>query len=176
MCKGKLKDVGSRPMARRQEKRLRLEPGEFWCPSCETTVYAGYDLCAPDGTVIEADQVEEFKEVTDLCCLQCSGIVHGWVEGGDKSKALAMRWLEECKRKNLIGPSPGGAAGQLQVSRARIYSMVEEGILERTDCDVEGYQMTFISQRSINARKKQIEAMRAAGNKPEAGGKPWHKR
>ena len=86
-----------------------------------------------------------------------------------------MRWMAEVHEKNLIGPSPGGAAAELKVSRARIYSLVEQGVLERTDCPVEGYSSTFISQRSINARKREVERMRADGVDPEAGGKPWHR-
>jgi len=127
-----------------------------------------------DGVPLEPGRAEELYE-DELLCAGCGEAVQSWVPVNDKNKALFMRWMHECHRKNLIGPSPGGAANQLRVSRARIYSLVAEGVLERTDCEVEGYQATFISQRSINARKQQLEAMRAAGKDPEAGGRPWHK-
>ena len=151
---------------------VRLKSGEFWCRACENVRMFGDGVADSAGEPVSSDAE---ARGADLVCEECGGPLADSVPASDKQKVEYMRWLRECHRKNVVGPSPGGAAGQLKVSRARVYSLVEQGVLERTDCPVEGYPTVFISQRSINARKRQIEEMRNAGKDPEAGGKPWHR-
>lgn len=156
-------------MRRRSEKRFQLDEGEFWCNDCQDFRAVGVDVCDPDGNVLE-EAVEG-----DAWCLACGCELSDRAPESCRRQIEFYRWLAECKKQNLMGPSPGGAAGQLDVSRARIYAMVEQGILERVDCPVEGYEATFISQRSINKRKAEMQALEDQGIDPGRGGRPLHR-
>lgn len=152
-------------------RRRRLDAGEYWCPECEDIRKPGDGLCDLSG-----EQVQPGEEGVrpDLVCELCSHVVVDWVPESDVARLEHVRWFNRCVDEGRIGPSPGGAASQLGVSRARVYALVEQQILERSDSPDKDYPCTFISQRSINTRKRHVAEMRKSGNDPEAGGKPWH--
>jgi len=157
-------------MARRSERRFELGEGEFWCDECQDLRRLGQDVSDADG-----DVVQELDSDDAARCLSCGAELTRRAPESCQQQVEFYRWLDDCKRQNRMGPSPGGAAGQLGVSRARIYAMVQQGILERVDCPVEGYEATFISQRSINRRKAELRDLEAKGIDPGRGGQPLHR-
>jgi hypothetical protein len=79
---------------------------------------------------------------------------------------LVFETYEEWKRSKLpydqiCGPSPGGAAEQLQVSRAVIYTWLSMGFLERICVGSGMSRSVFISTRSLYQVENVIEQIRA---------------
>jgi len=79
---------------------------------------------------------------------------------------LLFETYEDWKQSKLpfdqiCGPSPGGAAEQLQVSRAVIYTWVNMGFLERVYIGFGNNRSVFISTRSLYRVENIINQLRA---------------
>jgi hypothetical protein len=89
---------------------------------------------------------------------------------------LVFETHEEWKRSKLpldqiFGPSPGGAAAQLQVSRAVIYTWVNMGFLERIYIGFGNNRSVFISTRSLYLVENIINQLRAEGQSESLQGR-----
>jgi hypothetical protein len=81
-------------------------------------------------------------------------------------RELLFDTYEEWKRSKLpfdriCGPSPGGAAEQLKVSRGVIYTWLNMGFLERIVVGQGGSRSVFISSRSLYHVENVINQLRA---------------
>lgn len=72
------------------------------------------------------------------------------------------RALDNEDRDDLLGPSPGGAAGQLGVSRQRVHTMIKTGKLDAISILRKGEgPVIFVTERSlkraVRARKRWLK-------------------
>jgi len=144
---------------------LRLRQDEFWCRDCER-------LWSMDEA--KRQEPDLFEDGGELVCPDCGQVAEDRVNESLLHRVEFERWIRDCHEQRLIGPSVGGAAAQLKVVRSRVYQLIADGVLERTDCPVPGYEVTMISQKSIDARKQHLALMEASGADRMSGGRPWH--
>jgi hypothetical protein len=89
---------------------------------------------------------------------------------------LVFETHEEWKRSKLpldqiCGPSPGGAADGLEVSRAVIYTWLKMGFLDRIYVGQGNNRSVFISTRSLYRVANIINQLRAEGQSEKLQGR-----
>lgn len=95
-------------------------------------------------------------EENDWACPHCGERMIRFKDLGPGYKSAVKFWLwsREMMDRQLGGPSPGGAAGELECSRAMVDKLVDLGVLERCEYNEDGHRVVMISSRSIEAAKE----------------------
>jgi predicted RNA-binding Zn-ribbon protein involved in translation (DUF1610 family) len=114
----------------------------YWCKSCEI-VTERYENSHPD----------------DPLCPRCGETLVGYEElpRNERSNYRLYEWQREIHEKGLLGPSPGGAAGELGCHRSMIDKLADIGVLEKSVYDKDGFFIVYISRRSIARAKANKE-------------------
>ena len=72
----------------------------------------------------------------------------------ERSMLAFQDWMDDLHKKDLWGPSPGGAVAELHCERSMIDKLADRGILEKSIYDRDGHYVVMISARSIKKAKE----------------------
>ena len=72
----------------------------------------------------------------------------------ERSMLAFQDWMDDLHKKDLWGPSPGGAVAELHCERSMIDKLADRGILEKSIYDRDGHYVVMISARSIKRAKE----------------------
>jgi hypothetical protein len=91
-----------------------------------------------------------------LSCRECGDTLKPLSELTDEERAMVdmQAWFAKVCREGHNGPSPIGAAEELQCSRSMIDRLVERGVLEKSEFSFKDRKVVIISRRSIEVAKE----------------------
>ncbi len=72
----------------------------------------------------------------------------------ERSMLAFQDWMDDLHKKDMWGPSPGGAVAELRCERSMIDKLADRGILEKSIYDRDGHYVVMISARSIKRAKE----------------------
>ena len=72
----------------------------------------------------------------------------------ERSMLAFQDWMDDVHKKDMRGPSPGGAVAELHCERSMIDKLADRGILEKSIYDRDGHYVVMISARSIKKAKE----------------------
>lgn len=118
-----------------------------WCNQCGTLSVAAEKTGGEKG----------------LTCRDCGGELKPMSSLTEEERAMAdmQVWFAKVCQDDLNGPSPIGAAEQLECSRSMIDRLVERDILEKSEFTFKDRSVIIISRRSI---ARAIENRKRTGN------------